>query len=545
MKVVHVATDNAIKFAEIAEMLALYGCNAVQTPSDGTNRKEMLAQEPPAPPDAVVREQTSLRQLSDGRVEHQSLLTVCYPDRISPLSGAAEGSRHTWIERVRGRLRENAPTRDGAYDWDSKFVPSGSHLTLDGLKRRGLKVSARQLAVGAWLQEWLHYPEPTTWKHMRPTDRVDEWLAGQAILQTPKAAPTRAIIERVHQSGAWFKASENRRVKHYWWPGLNAGVPMTPKKDYVHELTFLVHDLIHWAMPDTVPAADTEMDHRLYVATRMMSEAITLVMADMAFIDQAIADGLEYDTQKRKIHPLYSPEHSLVDWCRAMSHYAIRGDDSKLAKIASSPEALAAFKDKYAPFFEEDLRWTAHNARHLTQSLDPRWIALHAEFAQNCDLRLTSTADYHDAWSENDEQLVDRVFDRLWSIHWADGDASQGRALDPSIEPETRRLQRCWLGQIALTHKMDDLPLSRVVREAIVRACFEAPTTAKLAALIPLWDNYVDALEGLSRISGNDNSIFKTYYPVVPPLYVSYDMGRDAYQGIAAMWAQAREKNNG
>jgi hypothetical protein len=541
MKIVLVATDNATKFAEIAEMLALHGCEAIQAPADAMAEANIAAGgwrglvPDGAAPAAIAREQTTLRDLPDGQVEHESKLAIRLA-RVSEADGVAWDPQTLWIERTRGRLNGEGPAREGAYDWDSRFVPAGSALTLDELKLRGLKVSARQLAVGAWLRQWLDYAEPTAWRHMRPTDSVAEWLAEQPLLQSEATAPTRAIVERVHQSGAWLKASENRRVKHYWWPGLNAGIPMTPKKDYVHELTFLIHDLIHWAMPDTVPSARSEVDHRLYVATRMMSEAITLVMADMAFIEQALAAGLAYDTGKRKIHPLFDSGVPLDKWCRAMSHYAIRGDDRRLAAIAKSPEALEAFKAKYAPFFEEDLRWTAHNARHLQNRLDPRWIELHAQFARGCDLRLTSTRDCRGAWSEDDEALVDQVFDWMWSIHWGTPPA----ALDGSVEPGARRMQRWWLGQLALTLQMDDLPLSGIVREKIVAACLGRPTAQELRALVPAWNSYVDALAGLSRLSGNDAAIFKTHYPIVPPLYVSYDRGTETYKGIAATWAAAR-----
>jgi hypothetical protein len=526
MKIIQVLTDNLLKFDEISSMAALYGCEAARcSPCDALDEKKSAAN---VAASARIREQTTLISLPGGLVEHQSVLEVFYPQ---------SGESASWTERVRGRLIEGAIPRPDAYDWDVSFVPVGSSLTLHELKSRGLKVSARQLSVGAWLRHWLHYENPVVWAHMPPTDRLDVWLAGQPMMQTPETAPTRAIVQSVHESGAWLKASKDRRAKHYWWPGLNAGIPMTPKKDHVHELTFLVHDIIHWAMPDVIPAGDGERHYRLYLLTRMMSEAITLCMADMGFVDQALRAGLDYDTSKRKIHPLFDPSVPMRQWCQAMSHYAIRGDASRLRAIAKSPEALDAFQMKYAPFFEADLRWTAHNARHLQESIDPRWRALHAQFQSELGLGFTSTIDYAQAWSDDDEALVDGVFGLMWDIHWGCG--REERA-GPSASPEARRLRRWWLGQLSLTFLMDDLPLSRTVRDIIAGSCLRQDEGQELVALIPLWENYVDALGGLSRLSSNDVDIFKAHFPVAPPFYVSYDLDPSRYAGVAATWASVR-----
>lgn len=518
MRTIAICTDNPIKFQEMADMARLYGLGVRHLPAADAEPHDGI--------DAMVREQTQLDTLPDGRVEHTSRVTVQLPNE--PVQ--------TWVARVTGTLLDHAPHDDSAYNWDTRFVPSGSALSLHALKQKGLKVSARQAAMGAWLSRWLHYGESVAWRHMAPTESLTEWLAQQPILNQPQTAPTRAIIERVASNGAWFKRSENRRAKHYWWPGLNAGLPMTPKKDYVHELTFLVHDLIHWAMPDVLPSGDSLKDYRLYMVTRMMSEAITLVSADMLFIDQALAAGLEYDTTKRKIHPLYNSAHDHKTWCRAMSHYAIRGDDTLLRAIAKSPQALDDFKGKFGVFFEEDQRWTSHNAVQLGRQLDPTWRTLYELFSQHLDLGLTSTVDYYGAWSEDDTTLVDNVFEQLWLFHWEPPASRQDLSM-----AETKRMQRWWLGQIALTYKMDDLPLSGLIRQTVVRACLDDAPADYLQELVPVWNNYVDALQAMARLSPNDAQVFKAYYPVTTPLYVSYDLDPGSYVGIERRWAIARE----
>ena len=61
-------------------------------------------------------------------------------------------------------------------------------------------------------------------------------------------------------------------------------------------------------------------------------------------------------------------------------------------------------------------------------------------------------------------------------------------------------------------------------------------------SLDALWSNYVSALEGMHRLSTNDAELFKQYYPVVAPMYVSYDQDASSYQGIEAIWAAFSEK---
>jgi hypothetical protein len=226
------------------------------------------------------------------------------------------------------------------------------------------------------------------------------------------------------------------------------------------------------------------------------------------------------------------------EWCRAMSHYAVRGDGTYLSQLVSNAAVLKHFQTKYAVFFEEDLRWTAANARHLNQHIPREWIHLFQKFeAAFPDLHLTTTAKYVNAWSTDDAQLVDNIFETLWNIHW-----STDSLVSTTRTPETRKMLRWWLGQLSLTYTMDDLPLSACVRQHVVSTCLNPGSTAiELNDLISLWHNYIDALEGLSRLSPNDCTVAKKFQPVVPPFYVSYDQDPSTYQGIANAWANARE----
>jgi len=123
------------------------------------------------------------------------------------------------------------------------------------------------------------------------------------------------LLHRALNLGPFFRAPSNRRENIYWNPGGNGGIPYTPKinkltgiPDAIHETTYFVHDLNHHIlMPDLVFEGTTDpLERRIQIICRMMSEALTLVAADMLFVDTLVRSGASYDFEKRKIYPLFT-----------------------------------------------------------------------------------------------------------------------------------------------------------------------------------------------------------------------------------------------
>ncbi len=55
----------------------------------------------------------------------------------------------------------------------------------------------------------------------------------------------------------------------------------------IHELTFMAHDFGHFTIPDLVYVGnDSTLHRRAYIAWRMVSEATTMSLADMLFVDR-------------------------------------------------------------------------------------------------------------------------------------------------------------------------------------------------------------------------------------------------------------------
>ena len=113
------------------------------------------------------------------------------------------------------------------------------------------------------------------------------------------------VFVAVANNGAFFRAARTRREVNYWLPGLNAGIPFVAKRDPIHEITFTAHDFGHFLIPDLVYTGNNSTNgRRAYILYRMLSEAVTMVFADMLFVETLRLSGHEYDYSKRHIHPL-------------------------------------------------------------------------------------------------------------------------------------------------------------------------------------------------------------------------------------------------
>lgn len=182
--------------------------------------------------------------------------------------------------------------------------------------------------------------------------------------------------------GAWFRASETRVQGLYWCPGLNAGIPLIPKpKDPSHEKTFENHDFTHFNMPDLVfDGKDSKLHKLVYIAYRLMSECITLVMADMIFVNGMVKKGFTYSTvNQRKIYPLFQEmekknpnfednlEPFIHEILKGSFEYCFYGDTSRWISMMET-DVSSQFTDKYDAYFLEDFRWTLHNYKDMASN---------------------------------------------------------------------------------------------------------------------------------------------------------------------------------
>jgi adenylate kinase len=180
------------------------------------------------------------------------------------------------------------------------------------------------------------------------------------------------LMINVVNNGIFFKNSSNKRMKNYWNTTFNGGLPIVKKSDEVHEATFMFHDFCHFAMPDLIFTGNKSERHRVtYIFWRMASEAISIILADMMFVD-VIKNVCEqdYDFSKRKIYPLFcniKKNTKLKTILYANSQYCFFGDDNELRNILNDQDShvLEEYKKKYETFFVQDFKWTDANYANM------------------------------------------------------------------------------------------------------------------------------------------------------------------------------------
>eukprot|EP00913_Durusdinium_trenchii_P000486 g444.t1 len=299
-------------------------------------------------------------------------------------------------------LSKRLTDRAGVFNWDDVVVDLYSGLSYHEKKLMGFKVSPRDMMISQYLQdcgfssltnimqsvssnqyEHVHYRNRRLCRHnhLETCSRAVEFGDGSRVLdfftrneylfsEPVKRSGLSNVFTFVLNSGLFLRAAitrstgrvdgvakqgkdasatadVNSREFIYWLPGLNAGIPLVPKDDAIHEVTFQAHDLAHFLLPDLIfTGHDSPLGRRLYIIYRMLSEAITLVFADMLFVEQLRRSGLQYDWCKRQIWPLFRDlqvdpfgqgvEHFLATFrslLEANISYCLLGDDGPYRQL--------------------------------------------------------------------------------------------------------------------------------------------------------------------------------------------------------------------
>lgn len=496
--------------------------------------------------------------LSAWRDSHNHLRTVANRGRLRAWVRTDEGIREECYEReIAGWLdHTRQPADEDVFDWDAIFVVGTTGLTYHQMRQRGLKNSVRDLMASDFLVAHLYFAERVDlrWSPLKQAQTVDfdqsvaAFLRDNELVDRDAMAPygLSALLDHVLADGVFFRAAENRRQRNYWAPGLNGGVPLTPKRDPVHELTFMVHDLMHQAIPDLVftgvPAgADRALYRNVYSAWRMISEAFTIVLADMLFVDGLVGKGLDYDFTKRKIWPLFEKldvsfgdalQEQLRRLLDANVRYALAGDDSELRALRRSDvsvkdfdEALDAYKGKYEGYFRADWEWTVTNFDAMAERSDvfERWGALATpELFAACGLRMLD--DVVAELASRDTSSLDTLIDTVFELAFAH--IAERLAPPATSDDETGILnaaRRYMTGQLLLFAAWDVLPSSRELGEAMSRTLRQPLQRETIRRLRARFAAHLDDLSERKLISDDDRRTWLGAHPLFDPSYVAYD----------------------
>eukprot|EP01094_Clydonella_sp_ATCC50884_P010743 TRINITY_DN20583_c0_g1_i1.p1 TRINITY_DN20583_c0_g1~~TRINITY_DN20583_c0_g1_i1.p1 ORF type:complete len:686 (-),score=260.37 TRINITY_DN20583_c0_g1_i1:71-2026(-) len=485
------------------------------------------------------------------------------------------------------RLKDEQGRADGTvFGWDDVFVPLHLERSFHALAVAGFKVSSRDMCLSNLIQDILYYTSKSgrldlAWRpqhYTRTIDfskRVDEYLRSIPEYNNEYAQQygVTLLLSHVMQQGVFFRAAENRRTRHYWFPGLNAGIPFTAKpKDPMHELAFQMHDWGHFSIPDLIYTGDpTPLARRIYILYRLCGEATTLSMGDMVFIDSVFKSGLEYETvKKRRIYPLFQQlersgivlsnpdtfEENIHRLLRTSAQYILCGRTDAYHEVLAEAEAkgvevdhsaVESFAEKYNEYVLADFWWTARNYQEM-EAHSREWAAWwdgvqHLRHVPGrTHLQMYSVGEFmaemrkrgHEFGEDTDHDvLANQVFETLWDLLLRGIFSSKERV---DLKDATWNLEssfRRWMmGQLMLFHHYAFVPEAKKYHDRIVQALEKPPATSaselqQCDALRTHYEQFLDLLVERRLMSLDDRRIYAEVYPVVRPCYINYDVKSD------------------
>jgi inosine/xanthosine triphosphate pyrophosphatase family protein len=459
------------------------------------------------------------------------------------------------------------------FGWDDIFVVKNTNMSYYEKKKKGFKISPRDNNISDFIHNHINYKNKRTFKFTntgKQNRTIDFENTGcvNFIKQNWKLLNNdysnnlglNNLFVKICNEGAFFRSTQNTRENIYWCPGLNAGIPHIQKKDKIHELTFTVHDFFHFLIPDLVFTGETDtLSKNVYIITRMLSEAITIVLADMIFIETLRKSDIEYDWAKRKIWPLYNSINKNIhemstenqqEFLRkviiANVKYCLLGDSSDYRIY----ESFQDFHDKYTPFFVEDYKWTNNNWDNLSNNkhhFDNWWTEIkpirdHFKFG-----RLESIQEYiYRNNLKNDLEMNDLVFiilnDLLTNSIFPV--LKTEMEIKPKLEIANCAFGRWIIGQFLIFNKFIFLPESKFYQQKIKKFILikDKLSFQEIQNVRGLYEQYLDILFEKGLISGDDKITFSEFFPIFKPSFANYDKGIEKYQNISDVWISILKK---
>lgn len=499
-----VFTTNDHKFSEMRSDLELYGVESVQVKTreelDFTRYKYLLVEQ--------SKLSGPLEHLN--LVEHQSTLHV-YKDRDIIPSETYKSVTEGYIDLTRFKPEDS-------FGWDWCFIQHGKSNYENA--QLGRKVSARQKNMSQFASEVLKLKRQQCFNHLENHGSVvsfdklpSSMLEDETFAACLDASPPllRKLVHHALNKGQFFRSAMNRRQRNYWFAGLNSGIPTTPKKDKLHELTYFIHDLFHQLWPDPVMTAYAP---RTYTFQRMMSEAFTLVLGDQLFVDSFKTVHPQYDTSKRCIYPLYDSLRDKDPYAvlRANAYLMLLGDDSKYLDLGASPTAIAQARGKYESFFVRDFEWTWHNAKSMRTNLNTNadWVGVFYDFIP------LSKVDTDFDHFESYQRLLEYTYAPL-ARSVVEIDLKPLEELVP-VEVQRERAFKKWLaGQAMYFVREGNTEIARMLKH-------DCSDIERVRAFV---DHCMRKDMESGKITSQDYETYTACYPMYTPHYVFYDRKLD------------------
>lgn len=591
-EVVYLQTTNPQKLEEYQTILGRHRLTVVQV-SPETQAEELLRQTTHGKVVAVMREESNLHDYDTSKkIDTHDLEDLRVVNNITRLrchfSSATTGTiqQCDYEAAIEGFIRpaneiipEEGDPRFPVFGWDKRFVSKGTGLSYHDMRRRGVKLSGRDRVLAAFTREHLTFEARRDFKtfplhaertidfKIRP---IDFFSQNKFVTNNQNVSRygVKNLLHTALNQGIFFRAANNRRENIYWNPGGNGGIPATPKIDKTtgtpdpfHETTYVVfHDGAHHVLcPDLIPdGSKGPLSKKIQTLRRMMSEALTLVAADMLFVDTVKDTGYQYDYGKRKIHPLFESLKRSKDFTDdpaalkqlyyANVRYALRGDDSVYKQMGADEEALATYEGKYKAYFVEDYRWTEQNIKNMNEDAE-KFKAWRKSVEPLSKLKkyTTGSMTVSECVAEIgnfvnkplDSCTTDELIDALFEMTWV-------TTIEPSLQAEEVQVDddhalksgflKYMMAQMYIFDVFDFIPESANYGKLITDYLLihiDTLTQHDIDIVRNLYSQYVRILFDRGAITEEDRNMYPEVFPFFPPCYVNYDKDKDSYPELA------------
>ena len=432
-------------------------------------------------------------------------------------------------------------TRDDVYNWDDIFVSSRTMKTYQEMKDNGVKNSARDLAFSKLIDElpFIFEFEKKVNLNFNPTE-INDVVSFEPFIYhlfqeneyykiAYKNPLFKNIVNNVLNEGLFIRRASNRKQKNYWLPGLNAGIPLTPKKDELHEMTFMFHDIMHFIFTDVFVVDDSKLAKNKYIISRMMSEAFTLVLADMLFVSLIKKENIEYDYNKRRIYPLFEQLDFSIDksniskikdllWANVC--FALMGRETELLTLVGDQSLIDHYKEKYQRFFQEDYRWTNHNYENVVKKASSnRKLIKITDFCQDAIPNTDTFCNDLDLTTSLEDQIkvvFTEMFGKLETVINTEITYDESLAF-------TNAVKRYYVGQMSVFFKFETLYNDLFITQMMAYLKKDRLTQDDLKSLNEIYSVYINKLENDHYISKYTAKDFKNICPIFDPFYVFYE----------------------
>jgi inosine/xanthosine triphosphate pyrophosphatase family protein len=559
MKKIYLLTSNNFKYEEIKTIFNEYNIK-VEKIEPEISLKDIDDS------NFIIKESSGLYDYYTNKlVDHTSKDIDCLRTYISSvLIVWYEKEDYAYINKTEGYLDLSKKSKsDDVFGWDDIFVVKNTSMSYYEKKKKNFKISPRDNNISDFIHEHVYYKNRRNFKFTKTEEQkrtIDFENTGCVnFLEQNKdllfnyfstELGLNNLFIKVCNEGAFFRSVQNTRENIYWCPGMNAGIPHIQKKDKIHELTFTVHDFFHFLIPDLIFTGKTDkLSKNVYIITRMLSEAITIVLADMVFIETLKKSNVDYDWTKRKIWPLYdsmNKDFSLKEIIIANVKYCLLGDSSDYKCYDSFKD----FHDKYTPFFVEDYKWTNKNWNDMSNNKtqfndwwkDVKTIRDHFNFG-----RLESTDEYIQRNNLNDkiekDDLVFIILDDLLSFILPVLKIEVN--IKPKLEIANCAFGRWIIGQFLIFSKFSFLQESKIIKEKIKNFILDKNSLSfrDIQNVRGLYEQYLDILFDKGLVSKDDKLLYSEIFPIFKPSFANYDKGIEKYQNISDVWVNILKKS--